>query len=227
MAKQNSLTNSSGSLTLDPGSSGDSFLQFDINTTGEFRIGVDDTASDAFKISQGSSIGTNDTFIMTAAGERTLPLQPAFLAYTGTLNNKTGDGTVYQIAFSAEVFDVGSDFATGASAAFTAPVTARYRFSLDVGTGNYFNGSAFTSGYVSIVTSNRTYRNGSVNPFFMANTNSFENYQYHFVFSAMGDMDAADTSHALLTVTGGSKTIDVIQAGATSLRTYFSGEMIL
>ena len=43
MATKNSLNNKSQELTIDPGASGDSFLQFNINTTGEFRIGVDDT----------------------------------------------------------------------------------------------------------------------------------------------------------------------------------------
>jgi len=83
MAKVNSIDNQSESLTIDPGASGDSFVQFDINATGEFRIGVDDT-DDSFRVSQGSALGTNDTFIMTDAGEKTTPLQPAFLAYVGS-----------------------------------------------------------------------------------------------------------------------------------------------
>ncbi|MDC7243658.1 MAG: hypothetical protein PQJ44_06955 [Sphaerochaetaceae bacterium] len=96
------------SATIDPGASGDSFVQFDINTTGEFRVGVDDDG-DAFKISQGSALGTNDTFIMSAAGERTMALQPAFLAYLGTTDsNVTGDATVFTLGSGnalTEVFD--------------------------------------------------------------------------------------------------------------------------
>ena len=42
MAKINAINNQSAELTIDPGASGDSFIQFDINTTGEFRVGVDD-----------------------------------------------------------------------------------------------------------------------------------------------------------------------------------------
>ena len=80
MATKNSIDNAVQDLTIDPGATGDSFIQFDINATGEFRIGVDDASGDAFVIAQGSALGTNDTFVMTAAGERTMPLQSAFLA---------------------------------------------------------------------------------------------------------------------------------------------------
>ena len=126
MATINALNNASGELTIDPGASGDSFIQFDINTTGEFRIGVDDT-DDSFRISQGSALGTNDMFVVTAAGEITTPSQPAFNAYMGsTASNVTGDGTLYAIAFDTELYDVGSDYNTG-TYTFTAPVTGRYR----------------------------------------------------------------------------------------------------
>ncbi len=40
MAQNNALNKKSQELTVDPGASGDSFVQFDINATGEFRIGV-------------------------------------------------------------------------------------------------------------------------------------------------------------------------------------------
>ena len=127
MAKQNSINNTSQDLTIDPGASGDSYIQFDINTTGEFRIGVDDTDSDKFKISQGSALGATDTFVMTAAGENTMPLQPAFLAHpSGILNNVTGDGTTYTVVFATEDFDQGGDF--DGTSTFTAPITGKYKF---------------------------------------------------------------------------------------------------
>lgn len=47
MATKNSIGNKSQDLTLDPGASGDSFVQFDINGTGKFRVGVDDNAADS------------------------------------------------------------------------------------------------------------------------------------------------------------------------------------
>jgi len=125
MATQNSIYKKTQDLTVDPGASGDSFVQFDINGTGEFRVGVDDT-DDSFRISQGSALGTNDTFIMTAAGERTMPLQPAFLAVLSTTqNNVTGNNTKYSYVCDTEVFDQNSDY-NNTTGIFTAPVTGRY-----------------------------------------------------------------------------------------------------
>lgn len=60
----------------------------------------------------------------------TNPSLPCFQAWlSSTASNVTGAGGVYQIAFDQENFDVGSNFTTGASAHFTAPVTGKYFFS--------------------------------------------------------------------------------------------------
>ena len=63
MAKINSINNKSSELTIDPGSSGDSFIQLDINSTSKFIIGVDDDDSDKFKISAGGALGTGDSLV--------------------------------------------------------------------------------------------------------------------------------------------------------------------
>ena len=165
---QNSINNHAGafsctSQTIDPGASGDSFVQFDINTTGEFRIGVDDT-DDSFRISQGSALGTSDTFIMTAAGENTKPLQPAFLAYLATEDvNVTGNNTIYFLGDTdigntlTEVFDQNGDFTPGASggAIFTAPITGRYAFFLGIRANDVT--SSATAWTMDFSTSNRRY----------------------------------------------------------------------
>lgn len=46
--------------------SGDPYLQFDINGTDKFRVGVDDTDSDKFKVSAGSALGTNDALVIAS-----------------------------------------------------------------------------------------------------------------------------------------------------------------
>lgn len=55
-------------ITIDPGASGDSFVQYNINSTGEYRLGVDDDDGDAFKLSQGSALGTNDLIVVQPEG---------------------------------------------------------------------------------------------------------------------------------------------------------------
>ena len=217
MATNNALNNKSQELTIDPGASGDSFVQFGINTTGEFRIGVDDT-DDSFRISQGSALGTSDTFVMTDAGERTMPLQPALLTYIpSSILNVTGDSTKYTIIWSTEIFDQNSDFNTG-TGTFTSSVTGRFRIEL----GTWFQGilSSHTSSSIEIVTSNRTYYGGTINVG-IASTGG----AYQLVQSVLADMDAADTFTTTITVSNGTKVIDVWSVGA-SPRGYLNVSLI-
>lgn len=217
MARQNSINNSLESLTIDPGASGDSFVQFDINATGEFRIGIDDDTSDAFKISQGSALGTNDTFVMTAAGENTKPLQPAFLAVIATqIDNVTGDGTSYTVVWDTEVFDQNSDFS---STAFTAPIVGRYRLEANLEIGALT--TSFTTAIFNIVTSNRSYLFRS-NPGSMmdATTN-----QTQLITFALADMDASDTASVTVAISGSTKTLDLTTNGSTDVRCWFSGNL--
>ena len=216
MAKINAINNQSESLTIDPGASGDSFVQFDINGTGEFRIGVDDDASDAFKISQGSALGTNDTFTITEDGERNMALTPC---YSGELSaaafNVTGDGTVCTVSTNTETFDQSGD---RTSTTFTAPVTGRYYLHWAVASRNAQSSNNLS--IVNIVTSNRTYQCGKLNQYpLLAGTEG----DYSFMVSVLADMDAADTATCTLTVSGGGKVIDI---NATVYRTASMGFLV-
>ena len=200
MAKQNVINRSSQSLTLDPGAAGDSFLQFSINTTGEFRIGVDDT-DDSFRISQGSALGTNDTFVMSAVGENLKPLQPAFAARnTSSITNVTGDGTVYTIVYGTEIFDNVGNFVT---TTFTAPRTGRYRLVGSMRLSPF--DATYTSGYTQIVTTSRTYRSWSLN--YGAAREGISNQLNIGIVSVLCDMDATDTAVVQVMVSGGLKTL--------------------
>jgi len=205
-------------FTVDPGASGDSYVQFAINTTDEFRIGVDDDAGDAFKISQGGALGSNDTFIMTAAGERTMPLQPAFLAIrTSDATNVTGDGTTYTVVYNSEVFDQGGDF--DGTSTFTAPITGRYRLEGSALLGDLT--SSHNGGFVRINTSNRVYLWQS-DP--GASRDATTN-EYPFTAFCLADMDSADTATFGLQVVGSTLTVDVTSNGSTDPRTWFSGNL--
>jgi hypothetical protein len=217
MAKINAINNKSAELTIDPGTSGDAFAQFSINSTGEFRIGVDDDASDAFKISQGSALGSNDTFIMTAAGENTMPLQPAFLAYLPSDDsNETGDNTLFTIGSTTaltEVFDQNADFNTNGT--FTAPVTGRYQFTGGVEIEGLT--SSHTLGIATLTTSNRTWRFERSNAWVIGATNGCQ-----YCASILCDMDASDTATFDITIYSGTKVVDIVGTG-TNAGTWFSG----
>jgi len=218
MATKNSIDNTSNPLastavTIDPGASGDSFVQFDINATGEFRIGVDDDASDAFKISQGSALGTNDTYSISSDGNVIKPQNSCFGAYAADQANITGSGTVYSVTFTGgEFFDQGGDFA---SSTFTAPVTGIYLLTTSI------RATGFT-------TSHNTYqlRITTTATNFIANFidpgNVFDvNTDYGSQLAIITDMTAADVANVYLYTANGTKVVDI-----TGANSYFSGCLI-
>lgn len=222
MATQNSLNNASypfatTALTVDPGASGNSAVQFSINASAKFKTGVDDSASDAYKISHGSALGTNDTFIMTTAGQRTMPLQPAFLAIiTTTKTNVTGNSVDYTFTADSVIFDQGSNYS---GSTFTAPVTGRYRLNTSMFLTNV--SSANTTGWVRIVTTNRNY-------FFQYNvaaSRDVTNNTTPLYMTTLADMSAGDTAHITIEIDLGSQTVGVGSNGSTDPRTWFSGNL--
>jgi hypothetical protein len=220
MAKTNIISNVTGDLTIDPGASGDSYIQFDINATNEFRIGVDDDASDAFKISQGGALGTNDTFVMSAAGELRMPLTPAFMGRLLSNDlNRTGNGTTYTVGTNTawtEIYDQGGDFNTNGT--FTAPVTGKYTFEVSVLLDGFT--SAHNAGYMTLNASNRDLQVNYCNPYYSAFGNAF--YNYHGAFTV--DMDASDTLVAQVTVSNSTLVIDV-RGNAAGQYSSFSGRL--
>jgi len=214
MAIVNSINNKTSELTVDPGASGDSFVQFNIGT-GKFRIGVDDT-DDSFRISQGSALGTNDTFIMSSAGERTMPLQSAFLVIlTSTKSNVTGNNVKYTASWDSEIFDQNSDFS---GTTFTAPVTGRYRFEASMLLGDLT--STHNNNSFRLETSNRTYLIQN-NP--GGSRSSADEYSCYM--SVLADMDASDTAVLAIQVVGSTQTVDVESNGSSDPQTWWSGNL--
>ena len=138
--------------------------------------------------------------------------QPAFLAYnSATDTDVTGDGTSYTIICNTEVFDQNSDYNNG-TGVFTSPLTGRYSLNGCVFILDY--GAAHVLGNWIILTSNRQYTVDYLNPFVVgvtANSCSFGG-------SILADMDAADTASFVITVTGGTKTVDVLGEAAATTR---------
>lgn len=215
----NSNTASAGTLQITVGgaSAGDPALKYTISGVTNYSRGIDNSATDSYKVSNSTALGTTDSWIMDSAGERTMPLQCAFQAsLTNFKTNVTGDGTVYTIAWDQENFDTSGSFA---AATFTAPVTGRYRLTLSTYFSN-ITGAGFVADYASIITTNRTYSScvRAIGLLQQGNQNGF-------IFSVLADMTAGDTATTDIKVSGGTKTIGVYSA-ATDTRTYFCGSLI-
>jgi len=217
VAKINNTNNASGSLTIDPGASGDSFLQFNLaSTTNEFIIGVDDTDSDAFVIAQGGALGTTNTFRMSAAGERTLPLQCFFLNSINAEANASGDGTTHNvgsITATTSIIDRNGDMTegdgAGTGATFTAPVDGFYQFNfilqidIDATGGDYIAIQVATTSRTFYVT---LYPTENV----IASLKGLSNY-LGFSGTFFEDMSASDTAvFQFISGPSGSKTDDII-----------------
>jgi len=217
MAKMNTINNKAEELKIDPGASGDSFVQFDINGTGEFRIGVDDDDSDKFKVSYGSALGSNDCLAITNAGEVTKPLLPAFSASISSfIANATGDGTAYTVVFATETFDINSDF--DGTSTFTAPVTGKYKLCSNILYKDI--GASHNDAYIEIVTSNRTYRSLTCEPSVLDQSSTQLNPGQ---ISVLCDMDASDTATIRVKVSGSTKTVDVGYSAGTDIQSIFCG----
>ena len=215
----NTASNATGQITTGGGSAGDPKTTYTVTGVTSFSTGIDNSASDAFKISASTALGTTDTFVMTTAGERTMPLQPAFLAQnSATDSNVTGDNTSYTIICDTEIYDQGSDY-NNATGVFTAPVTGRYLFTTTVFLTELT--ASHTSVVFELVASNRDARGyGYTNATAGMIAGNMENIALCYV-----DMDAADTIFPRIRVAGSTKTVDVY-GEATQLYTSFAGALI-
>jgi len=136
-------------------------------------------------------------------------------AANGGVANVTGDGTAYTVVFGSEIIDQGADFS---STTFTAPVAGQYAVSGQILVDGI--GSSHTFASLQIVTSNRTYYQ-QLNPYGYESGTATP-----IPFSVITDMDASDTLHLSLVVSGGTKTININNTSSTNVRTYLSVQMI-
>ncbi len=140
--------------------------------------------------------------------------QPAFLATAGTQTDITGDGTTATLTFVTEIFDQDNNF--DGTSTFTAPVTGNYLLSTEF----ILRGmsAASTGGNGNIVTSARSYTFGVQNYFATSELLTGEN-RLSIGTTTIANMTAGDTALVQLTVSNGTKTVDVIQGS-------FSGSLI-
>jgi hypothetical protein len=150
---------------------------------------------------------------VAAGGEITFPLQSAFSAYLGAqVTNVTGNGATWTLGTTTaltEIFDQNADFNTNGT--FTAPVTGRYWLRGFVAVSGIT--VSMTPGSITIVTSNRSYQAGKVDP----------GASHTFQMGVFADMDAADTATVTIILSNGSGDTADADGGATPIVTYFGG----
>ncbi len=129
-------------------------------------------------------------------------------------SNVTGDGTTYTIICNTEITDQGSNY-NNSTGVFTAPFIDTYLLGAqirldDLDTDTYEELDA------SIVTLNRNYLIAQSSGLCYATGGLLT-----LVGTTLADMDAGDTASMAVTVTGGTKTVDVL-----STQTVFYGTLI-
>jgi hypothetical protein len=189
-----------------------------VDDTGNMSGVVNLTATGNAQIDGNATLGNAaaDSVLMNGKSV-TKPNAPAFLAHLNAgATNVTGDGTAYAVVFDTELFDTGSDFASNA---FTAPVTGKYHLAGAINITGMLAGH--TTAILEVVTSNRRYRVAQSNP---QASKDVANDAFLMHFSIIVDMTATHTATVELTVTGGTKVIDI--AANITQGTYFSGALI-
>lgn len=170
----------------------------------------------------GTALFSRASPLVSSTGVMTNSNQPAFLVNLsngGGASNCTGDGTSFQVPYDTVVFDQGSNFTTGSSAHFTAPVTGRYHF--DVGL-NLF--PAATTGLAVIVNIVATSRSVTIfNQTFLVGQFAVSS-QFVPTGSCIIDMTAADTLQVNLISSGGTKTMTLF--GSANTVTWLSGYLV-
>ena len=184
-------------------SSGDAIIQYNIDGINEWTSGIDNSDADSWVMSSGNTLGTSNVMRIQTTGEITYPLQSAFSANRATtVNDVTGDGTLYTLIPTTVIFDQNSDYNNG-TGIFTAPVTGRYflRMSAEV----LQLSSAMTYGYIRITTTNRSYYSNGMNWWAVGGATN----DTVMTFCAFADMNAGDTAKAQIVISNGTKVADI------------------
>jgi hypothetical protein len=159
--------------------------------------------------------GTTEGLKISAAGEVTTPLNPSFLTQGSGINGVTGDGSVYTLLFGTEKFDIGSNLS---GATFTAPVSGIYHFMGSVETRDAVDGTN-NDGSITLVTTARSYTVVRGDWGAMSMTGGIESCVRSW--STLANLDAGDTAHVTLAVSGGAKIVDIEASGL-----FFSGRLV-
>lgn len=202
-------------IVVGGGTAGDPTINWNVSGVTNWEMGIDNSVTDNLTISQGTALGTNDTWRMTTAGQRTLPLQSAFRAFVSvTQPNVTGDGTNYPIIWNTVVFDQSSNY-NNATGVFTAPITGKYFFVANVflspmtAAHNSFDITFYINGVA-----NARLKEAFIGPAAGGGLS----------YSAIIPLSATNQVNATVSMGGGTKTVGLL---GSSLDSTFAGYLIL
>ena len=165
----------------------------------------------------GLTFTKSDSVRMTidANGHVTMPLQSAFFAHADTAQSNIATSTNVDVTFGTERFDQNGDFA---SSVFTAPVTGKYQFNVNVRLNTVDQAAGYYICY--LVTSNKNYFT-IYDPGQFAGDPDFWTQS----LSVVADMDASDTAKVRLLQNGGTAQSDV-DGGPSDTPSNFSGYLV-
>lgn len=172
--------------------------------------------SSQVSVANGNGTAANPTLSFPSIIQ--LSTQPCFFArVSGTPTDVTGDGTAYTVIFDVETFDQGSNYNTG-TGIFTAPVTGRYFFQSCVGLQGILVGHTQTNLTISnIGVQDYIVRAGAIFSILSADgINTIMN-------QAVIPLTAAETVSVIVTVSNGTKVVDVYGQNNSS---WFSGALL-
>jgi len=140
----------------------------------------------------------------------TMPKQPAFLVVPASTQANFAVGSEVDVVFGTERFDQNADFA---SSVFTAPVTGKYQFNVQLRVENIDTAANYY--YFGFKASNR-----SINAILDLGGHSADIVYYSFSFSMLIDMDASDTCKVVIFQSNGTAQVDI------STGSHFSGYLV-
>jgi hypothetical protein len=164
----------------------------------ELDTGIGWAASDSVSVITGGT----ERMRVDATGNRTMPTNCAFYCESSAVANVTGDGTAYTMIFATELYDKGSDFSTST---FTAPVAGIYTLGCVLNISGIL--SSHTDGRLHFSTSTGGGKTFSV-LIDDVGTDDMEGYM-RATYTIMAEMAASDTATLVLTVSNGTKVVDV------------------
>ena len=141
---------------------------------------------------------SNTALSIDANGHITMPTQPAFLVKPSSNQTNLTVGAFTTVVFGTEIFDQNSDFASNV---FTAPVTGRYQFNVEILLQAVNNAYEYLD--VQLITSNRNHINDTTPDHYLDSDSTL-----HMGISVLTDMDAGDTAYVRIVVpnTGSAQT---------------------